>query len=641
MTYGWRTAFQLLPLLAAELVFWTGPGTAQEARPRAVVILDGSGSMWGEIEGTAKIEAVKAGLSQLIDRLEGRADLGLVGYGARRKSDCKDIDLAFPPGRIDAAAAKAWLGKFSPRGKTPMAATLSKAAAALAEGGKGGHIVVVTDGADNCRADPCAVASDLAAGDPDLRMHAIILGSTKEDMSKTRCIAEAGKGLVEEVRKPGDLAPALERIMAAITGGALPDSGSEAVPEGPPGLRLSLRLGPGGAEVADDLAWIVTRDGKEVYKGSTPRPSLDLDPGSYTVAVTSGGITVEQAVEVGSGGPTTAVLDLGAGIVRIALQAGAGAGTLSDAYYTIYRMAEVEGAGRTTVAVGRGAPPPLLLPAGNYRAVFEQGLARIERALNVEAGRELTSEIAFDIGTLTVSAHAVEGGPALENVYITVAEDDPEAPGGRREVATSAAAEPAFTLRAGLYHLKVEHGRAAAVSEATVRGGEETAHPVIVPSGRLRVSSRIAGGPQPIEELLTYRVEGLEEAGKPALRVNGPSAEMILSAGRYRITSQYGSGNARAEREVMVEPGGDETLVIEHDAGVVAFAISGQAKPRNVQWTVKDMTGEAVWGSADPAPEVPLASGSYQVEVRLRTGVRTERFDVAPGEIKTVEIRPE
>lgn len=641
MTYWWRAAAPVLAFCTSSLLGLAEPAGAQEVRPRAVVILDGSGSMWGPIEGTPKIEVAQAGLSRLIDQLEGRADLGLMGYGARRKSDCKDIDLAFSPGRIDAVAARTWLGKFSPRGKTPMAAALSVAGAALAEGGKGGHIIVVTDGADNCRADACAVASGLAAADPDLRIHAIILGKTDEDLDKTRCIAEAGQGLVEEVAKPADLAPALERVMAAFTGAPLPDAEGGTLAKGPPGLRLSLRLGPGGAEVTEDISWTVTRDGAEVYKGSTPRPALDLPPGTYLVAVTSGGIKAEQTVEAGGDGPTTAVLDLGAGIVRIALRAGTGAGEISDAYYTIYRTSGAVDAGRTTVAVGRGSPPPLLLPAGSYRAVFEQGLARIERALNVEAGRELTSEIALDIGALKVSARAIAGGPLLENVYITVAEDDPEAAGGRREVATSAAAEPVFTLRAGLYHLKVEHGQATVTSEATVRGGEEMIHEVIVPSGRLALSSRISGSPELIDSLLIYNVEGLDEATKGTMRVNGPQAEVTLAAGRYRVTSQYGSGNARAQREVLVEAGSDQPLVLEHDAGVVALGIAGQNQPRNAQWTIKTPDGATVWASADPAPEVPLAAGDYAVEVRLGTRVLTERFNVAPGEVKTIQVKPE
>lgn len=611
---------------------------AEEARPRAVIILDGSGSMWAPIEGTPKIEVTQREVASLIDRLEGRADLGLLGYGHRRKGDCRDVDLAFPPAPFDAAAAKAWVAKFSPRGKTPMASAIAAAGAALADKGPGGSIVVVTDGTDNCRQDPCAAASALAAADPTLRMHVVILGTTDEDMSKTRCIAEIGHGLIAEVASPADLAPALDRIAVAITGSAAP-ADAEMPAAGPPGLRLSLRLGADGAEVSEGLAWEVTRDGAPVYTGSSARPALDVPPGRYHVKVSTAGLVAEQDVDVGESGATTLVLNLEAGVMSINLLAGAGAVSIADAYYAIYRADPATGAELATVAVGRGSPPPMLLAAGTYRAVFEQGLARIERALTVEAGRDVGADIAFDIGTLSLSARASADGPVVDDVYFTVAEDDPEADGGRREVTTSAAAEPSFTLRAGIYHVRVERGTAVATAEVTVRGGETTAESVVVASGGVTLQSRIAGSPEPIDRLVSYTIESLEPAATIA-QLNGPEATALLPAGRYRVSSRYGDGNATAKKEFEVGAGSAETITVEHEAGVAAFALDGAGK-RLLQWIVRQEDGSIVWTSADPAPAVPLAAGDYQVEVKVGGRTLTERFNVAPGETKTVRVRPE
>jgi Ca-activated chloride channel family protein len=612
---------------------------AQEARPHAVVILDGSGSMWGPIDGTPKIEVAQQGLTSLIERLEGRADLGLLGYGHRRKGDCRDIDLAFPPGPIDAAAAKQWVAKFSPRGKTPMASAITTAGQALAEKGPGGSIVVVTDGADNCRQDPCAAASALIDADPTLKMHVVILGKTDEDMRKTRCIAEAGHGSIADVGSPAELAPALDKIVMALTGSATPE-GADAAAAGPPGLRLSLRLGADGAEWTEGLAWEVTRDGVPVYTGSSARPALDLAPGRYRVKVTTSGLVAEQDADVAERGATTVTLNLQAGMMRINLVAGTGSASVAEAYYAIYRSDPATGAELETVAVGRGSPPPLLLAAGTYRAVFEQGLARIERALTVEAGRDAGADIAFDIGTLRLSARASAGGPVVDDVYFTVAEDDPEAAGGRREVTASAAAEPYFTLRAGIYHVRVERGTAVATEDVTVRGGETTAATIVIPSGRVTLQSRIAGSPEPIDRLVSYAIERLEPAATVA-RLNGPEATALLAEGRYRVTSQYGAGNARADKEFAVGAGSAETVTVEHEAGSVAFAIEGGPAKRLMQWTVKGADGSIVWTSADPAPQVPLSAGDYQVEVKVGARTLAERFNVAPGEAKTVRIRPE
>lgn len=628
-----------LALFLSALV-WSAHASAEEPRPRTIVILDGSGSMWGPIGGRPKIEVTQEGLSGLVDRLEGRAHVGLAGYGHRRKGDCRDVEVAFPPGPIDAAAAKAWIAKFSPRGKTPMASAVTAAGAALAEKGPGGSIVVVTDGADNCRLDACAAASSLVAADPGLKMHVVLLGTSDEDMSKTRCLAEIGHGIIAEVKSPEDLAPALDSIILAVTG-KLPANPETAEQAGPPGLRLSLKLGTDGVDVTENLAWIVSRDGAAVYTGSAVKPSLDVPPGRYQVKVATAGLEAIRDVEVGAEGPTEAVLTLDAGTMRIALLAGAGGSNVEDAYYAIYRADPQTGAELGTVAVGRGAPPPMLLASGTYRAVFEQGLARIERALTVEAGRDATAEIAFDIGTLSVAAKAAVDGPLVDDVYFTVLEDDPEADGGRREVTTSAAPEPTFTLRAGIYHVRAERGSASVTADVTVRGGETTAETIVVPSGRVTLQSRIAGSPGTIAGLMSYAIAGIEPGAGAIARLNGPEAIATLPAGRYRVTSYYGEGNARAEKEFEVGAGTAETVTVEHEAGVVSFGLESGATKRLLRWTVKRADGTQVWTSVDPAPEVPLATGDYVVEVKAGTTTQSAPFNVAPGETKTVRVRPE
>ncbi|MFO1172698.1 MAG: hypothetical protein U1E49_17270 [Hyphomicrobiaceae bacterium] len=626
-------------LLLAALV-WTAPASAEEPRPRTIVILDGSGSMWGPIGGRPKIEVTQEALTGLVDRLEGRADLGLAGYGHRRKGDCRDVELAFPPGPIDVVAAKAWIAKFSPRGKTPMASAITMAGEALASSGQGGNLVVITDGADNCRQDACAAASALVAADPALKLHVVILGSSEEDMSKTRCLAEISHGTIAEVKSPDDLAPALDGIFLAVTGKPPTDTKTTGQ-TGPPGLRLSLKLGTDGAEVTENLAWIVSRDGAAVYTGSAAHPSLDVAPGSYQVKVATSGLEALRDVEVGAEGPTEASLSLDAGTMRIALIAGAGGSTIEDAYYAIYRADPQTGAQLATVAVGRGSPPPMLLASGTYRAVFEQGLARIERALTVEAGRDAAADIAFDIGTLTVSARATAEGPPVDDVYFSVMEDDPEADGGRREVTTSAAAEPSFTLRAGIYHVRAERGAASVTSDVTVRGGETTVEAIVIPSGRVTLQSRIAGSPATIGGLVSYTIDGIEAGTGLIARLNGPEAIATLPLGRYRVTSLYGDGNARAEKEFEVGAGTSETVTVEHEAGVVSFGFEGGVKKRLLQWTVKSADGKPVWASVDPAPEVPLSAGDYVVEVKVGAKTLSAPFNVAPGETKTVRVRPE
>ena len=57
-----------------------------------ILVLDGSGSMWGQIEGEPKISIARQVVGQVMDDLPENQRLGLVAYGHNRKGDCGDIE---------------------------------------------------------------------------------------------------------------------------------------------------------------------------------------------------------------------------------------------------------------------------------------------------------------------------------------------------------------------------------------------------------------------------------------------------------------------------------------------------------------------------------------------------------------------
>ena len=73
---------------------------------RMVLVLDGSGSMWGQIDGQAKIAIAKTVMADLIDQIPADFQTGLIVYGHRRKGDCDDIEMLIPVGPHDPAAMK-------------------------------------------------------------------------------------------------------------------------------------------------------------------------------------------------------------------------------------------------------------------------------------------------------------------------------------------------------------------------------------------------------------------------------------------------------------------------------------------------------------------------------------------------------
>ena len=141
-----RAIFTALLFLATTLA-----ATAQD-RPSAILVLDASGSMWGQIEGVNKIVIAREVVGDLLGTLPEDQALGLVAYGHRTKGDCGDIELLYEPGTDRQAIADAVNG-LNPKGKTPLSAAVLQAAETLKYTEEAATVILVSDGIETCDFD--------------------------------------------------------------------------------------------------------------------------------------------------------------------------------------------------------------------------------------------------------------------------------------------------------------------------------------------------------------------------------------------------------------------------------------------------------------------------------------------------------
>ncbi|MDH3403585.1 MAG: VWA domain-containing protein, partial [Acidobacteriota bacterium] len=92
-----------------------------------LLILDASGSMWGQIEGENKIVIARRVLAGLVDGLDDGAEVGVIAYGHRREGDCDDIETVVTMGPLDKAAVKSTVSGLEPKGKTPITRSVETA----------------------------------------------------------------------------------------------------------------------------------------------------------------------------------------------------------------------------------------------------------------------------------------------------------------------------------------------------------------------------------------------------------------------------------------------------------------------------------------------------------------------------------
>ena len=157
-------------------------------------ILDASGSMWGQVEGKAKIAIAKEVLVGLIKDLPDDLHVGLVAYGHRRKGDCNDVEELVTLSVLDKKKLIKKIQAISPKGKTPITLSVRKTAQKLKTLKDETTIILVSDGKETCAGDPCALVKELKQAGVKFVMHVIGFDVTEEEREQLECMAKAGGG---------------------------------------------------------------------------------------------------------------------------------------------------------------------------------------------------------------------------------------------------------------------------------------------------------------------------------------------------------------------------------------------------------------------------------------------------------------
>lgn len=300
------------------------PSQAQD-RPRAILVLDASGSMWGQIDGKAKIAIARDVIGGLLQTLPPDLELGLTLYGHRRKGDCNDIQTLIQPGTDRGAIADA-VNAVKPKGKTPLSAAVIQAADALRYAEEPATVILISDGRETCHLDPCEVGRKLEETGVDFTAH--VIGFDVADPAvrdQLACLAQATGGTYRSASDASELADALKVVAAP--------------PPPPPAPTVSFVAveGDGGPQISTGLSWRVSGGGASAGDGQSGGFSQTLPPGDYHVTVTrvADGASAETDITVEQNGQTvTLVLPPLQPAMTLDVPASAPAGSVISASWT-------------------------------------------------------------------------------------------------------------------------------------------------------------------------------------------------------------------------------------------------------------------------------------------------------------------
>lgn len=540
--------FAAAGLLAASIV------SASAQSTDAILILDASGSMWGQVDGQTKIAAARRAVDSILSKWKPADRLGLIAYGHRAKGDCKDIEMVVPVSRFDPARIKGAVDALNPKGKTPMADSLRAAAAALKTSENRGTVILVSDGIETCVADPCAVAAELKKAGVGLVAH--VIGFDVVDpaaKAQLQCIARATGGVYLDANNASSLENAMGRAVEA-TQGARVQTEAPAKPQEDPykgkNVRGVVRLAAGLDPISDkELGWWFNKPagnekGEFVARFEGAPFADEIEPGRYLVEVEYGLVKhlVPVTVERGKQAVLDVVLDAG-----YVTSEGAVAGGGSKVDQITW---EVHDAGGNWIATDYNPLPRFVLKAGDYKLSLMRGSSKSEKAFSLAAGDTINVAMTLDVGKLLVSGLYAPGGPKIEKDFTVEVRKPPMTEGEPGEwIATAYDALSQFDIPSGPYDVTTSVDLAKRVTRVEIRSGAPTRIDVDVNAG---VAGIKTGNSKAIE---IYGAErDINNDRKWLQTYYDPTVNVALNVGNYVAIVEYGDGS-KVEKEFSVTAG--------------------------------------------------------------------------------------
>jgi Mg-chelatase subunit ChlD len=207
--------------VAFAVVATVSAAARAETGRSVLIVLDASGSMNQPMpEGRTRLEAAKAAVGDFLGKLPAEVRLGLRVYGHQSSPDrknCEDSELVVGFASVGKSkqAIIAKVAEIEARGYTPITRSLQLAAQDIGgEPGAERTVVLMSDGRETCKSDPCAAAKALVGADAKLVIHAIGLGVDDAARRQLQCIASVAGGAYFDARSQAELAATFAKAAA-------------------------------------------------------------------------------------------------------------------------------------------------------------------------------------------------------------------------------------------------------------------------------------------------------------------------------------------------------------------------------------------------------------------------------------------
>ena len=459
------------------------------AADRAIIILDASGSMWAQIDGKARIEIARETLKTVLAGVPADLELGFMAYGHRSKGDCNDIETLVTPAAGTADAISAAADKLSPKGKTPLSASVKMAAEVLQYTEDKATVILITDGIETCDADPCALATELAKAGVDFKVNVVGFGLSEADGAKVKCLADNTHGVYISADDEDGLRNAIDAAVNNTPPPPPPASSEEPVSDIT--FAPSAVLSEGGDTLVDgdgSIAWEFYRVNADGSQGEWVRTEYGnaykgaIEPGNYLVNAKLDYAHVEMPVTIEAGKIATPQFDLEGGHI--------------DLRPLIAEGAEVDGSAAVytefpdTTSTTSYGEVSLYVPAGTTKISVTIGAAKLDDSIDVAAGDRVGKDLIVGAGHVNITGSFAEGQPINDStLFVEVFEAKKDIQGNRKSVTYGYGPAIAADLPPGDYVAVATYDAVKVEAPLSVKTGEGQDLNIDLNAGALAVSA--------------------------------------------------------------------------------------------------------------------------------------------------------
>ena len=172
----------------------------EEAGEKILFIMDLSNSMNETLERETKYNLMIRTVKKILPKIDPQTEIGLRVYGHRMGftpiEACRASTLAAPIMTNNSQNIEYALSKYKPRGMTPITFSLKQAIRNdfLGFNGKK-HIILLTDGGENCDESPCKFVMELIKIRRDVQIDVIAFNiKDSDDLEQLQCTALVTSG---------------------------------------------------------------------------------------------------------------------------------------------------------------------------------------------------------------------------------------------------------------------------------------------------------------------------------------------------------------------------------------------------------------------------------------------------------------